>query len=129
MKDCPINSFDDLKKAIENPRESTTENFGDSKMLREWHEKLKAFKDDITRASITSKLWIQYLYYINVIKKVQSSAYMKLKLASQRSSSDDQLIRSYLYLQNMLELPTSHLWVYISFLEHGYRTERRRNRY
>jgi hypothetical protein len=58
-----------LKKAIENSSESTTEVFGNSKMLRELHEKLKAFKDDITRASLTGKLWIQYLYYINVIKK------------------------------------------------------------
>ena len=103
-------------------------------------ENLQHLKDELSSVSRTAKLWIQHLYYINVLKlfiRAERTGNWSLHLVAVSKMINlfaatghiNYAKSARIHLQNMLELPTNFPWVYSNFSENGYHTVRRSDRY
>ena len=101
---------------------------------------LQNLKQHISKASRTSKLWIHYIRYVEIIKKfIRAERTGNWTLHLQTVSEMINLFAASghihyaksarLYLQQMLELETNYPWVYDNFLNCGYHTVRRTDRF
>ncbi len=100
---------------------------------------LNKYKDELSATSRTSKLWLQYLSYVRVMKlfiRAERLGDWHLHLVAvgqmlnlfAATGHRNYAKSSRLYLQIMLELPNSHPWLYEMFMQHGYHAVRRSSR-
>ena len=102
-------------------------------------ELLENYKSDLKNCSRTAKLWIQYLEFIEIVKDfIRSERTGNWNLYLFTLSRMINLFAATghihyaksarLHLQNMLELKTTHRWVYEQFSQ-GYHTVRRTDKF
>jgi len=97
-------------------------------------------KQRLSASSRTAKLWVQYIYYIDVCKMcivdertgnwhlhLQAVHDMLNLLAATGHTHYSKCAR--LYLQMMFDLPTDHRWLYDVFIRHGFNSVRRSDRF
>ena len=103
-------------------------------------ENLQQLKDELCRVSRTSKLWIQYISYIEVLKlfiRAERTGNWNLHLVAiskminlfAATGHINYAKCARLHLQNMMDLPVDYPWVYKCFAEQGCHTVRRSDRY
>ena len=111
-----------------------------SEVLQKIERNMASLQKQLSESSRTSKLWIQHLRYVNIIKKfIRAERTGNWSLHLQTVSEMLNLFAATghyhyakaarLYLQQMLQLETTHPWVYDKFANHGYHTVRRSDRF
>ena len=101
---------------------------------------IELYKQYLSNASRTAKLWLQYLHYISVLKlfiraERTGNWNMHLVATSQMlnlfaaTGHNNYAKSSRLYLQLMNDLPKSHPWLFNQFMSNGYHTIRRSNKF
>ena len=111
-----------------------------SEVLGKLHLELETVKEKLSAESRTSKLWIQYINYIKLIKMFIRAErtgdwHMHLIAAEQMlnlfaaTGHIHYAKSSRLYLQLMHDLPTDYPWLFEAFEKHGFHTVRRSERY
>jgi len=101
---------------------------------------LQSLKFCLCASSRTAKLWIRYIYYVDVCKAfilaertgnwhlhLQAVHDMLNLLAATGHTHYSKSAR--LYLQLMCSLPDDHPWLYDAFITHGFNSVRRSDRY
>ena len=102
-------------------------------------ELLEKYKDDLKTCSRTAKLWLQYLDYMEVVKDFTRSertgdwnlylfTLSRMINLFAATAHIHYAKSARLHLQNMLELKTTHPWVYKQF-SNGYHTVRRSDKF
>ena len=100
----------------------------------------KIYKYYLAKKSRTAKFWLQYLHYIDILKlfiyaersgnwAIHLSALSKMIDLFAATGHYNYAKCARLHLQQMLELDTMYPWVHTNFLEHGYHTVRRSDRF
>ena len=111
-----------------------------SEELIQLEDRLKRYKDYLAIKSRTAKFWLQYIHYIDVLKLfiyAERSGNWALHLSALSKMIDLFAATGHyknakcarLHLQQMLELETIYPLVHTNFLEHGYHTVRRSDRF
>ena len=128
-------------KVINGQGEELKETTTDQKeTLKKLSVLIAEYKTSLSESSRTAKLWLQYLSYIGLIKDfiyaervgdwslhlLTVKRMLNLFAASGRVNYAK---CARLYLQSMGELPEKHPWLHQCFLEKGYHTIRRSDRY
>ena len=111
-----------------------------SKEIMKLQNIVETYKDDLSSKSRTSKLWVQYLKYIELVQlfiPAERTANWDLHIVS--VSQMINLVaatghihyakRAKVYVQKILELSTDYPWLYTKFATNGYHTVRRSNRF
>lgn len=108
--------------------------------LENLNMKLQLHKDNLAAKSRTAKLWMQYIYYINVIKvfiRAERTGNWNVHLTAvgcmlnlfSATGHINYAKSGRLYLQMMLELPSTYPDLYVKFADEGYHTVRRSDRF
>ena len=131
-----------IQKLYEGARQGseTIESFVESKPLQAFTNTLEDEKVILSTKSRTSKLWVQYLDYIKIVKifiLAERTGNLHLHLVTM-----EQMINlfagtghvhsaksSRLYLQLMMDLQNDFPWLYKEFTNHGFNTVLRSERY
>jgi len=96
--------------------------------------------DSLALISRTAKLWLQYIKYVNIIKdfiRAERTGDWNLHLLTvsrmlnlfAATGHNNYTKCSRLYLQMMVDLPHTHPWLNDKFVNQGFHTVRRSNRY
>ena len=124
--------------------EGTIDYFDDDRHVNEKMERvilaIEEYKWCLSESSRTSKLWIQYVYHIGLVKDfifaertgnwtlhLVTDKLMLNLFASARQVNYAKSAR--IYLQSMDELPVSYTWLYDCFKEKGLHAIRRSERF
>ena len=118
----------------------TKENILDTETLENLSKAVKSKKDELSRKSRTAKLWINYMNYVEVCRNFIRAARtgdwsLHLHSVSQMTNifaatgHHNYAKSARIYLQQMMELPTKHPWLYKKFSEEGLFVARRSDRY
>lgn len=111
-----------------------------SKELIKLEECLHSYKSLLSENSLTAKLWLQYIEYVETLKlfiRAERTGNWNLHLLVVEGMLNlfaatghiNYAKSSRLYLQFMREQPTNHLWLWHCFTEQGFHTVRRSNRH
>ena len=111
-----------------------------SKEIMKLQNIVETYKDDLSSKSRTSKLWVEYLKYIELVQlfiPAERTANWDLHIVSVSQMINlvaaTGLIhyakRAKVYVQKMLQLSTDYPWLYTKFATNGYHTVRRSNRF
>lgn len=111
-----------------------------SESLQSFQKQITEYKDRLRQSSRTSKLWLQYLSYVEVLKLYIFAArtgnwHLHLEAVNRMlnllaATGHIHYAKSArLYLQNMLELPNRYPSLYRDFAENGYHTVRRSDKF
>ena len=108
--------------------------------LQKAEEQLQSIKQQVSASSRTAKLWIQYIRYVDICKlfimaertgnwhlHLQAVHDMLNLLAATGHTHYAKCAR--LYLQMMCSLPIDHPWLYDVFINQGFNSVRRSDRY
>ena len=124
--------------------EGTIDYFDDDRHVNEKMERvilaIEEYKRCLSESSRTSKLWIQYVYHIGLVKDFIFAertgnwtlhlVTVKLMLNLVASARQVNYAKSArIYLQSMDELPVSYTWLYDCFKEKGLHAIRRSERF
>ena len=124
--------------------ESTVEHFDGDSLQSEYLQHvffaIEEYKNFISNCSRISKLWIQYLYHISLVKDfiyAERTADWNLHLVTVKRMLNlfaaagrvDYAKSARLYLQSMDALPEQHPWLHQCFQEKSYHPARRTERY
>ena len=136
--------IDDLLIEIENMTDAIKENkvvemHEDSSLLK-LRISLEEYKTLLGDSSRTAKLWLQYLYYIDIVRlfvRAERVGDWDLYLISVKKMINLFAATGHinyakcarLHLQNMLDLKNTHPWVYERFRGGGLHTSRRSDKY
>ncbi|XP_065911780.1 uncharacterized protein [Dysidea avara] len=112
----------------------------ESKELLKLEGCLLKYKLFLAEKSRTAKLWLQYIEYVETLKLfvlAERTGNWNLHLIATEQMLNlfaatghiNYAKSSRLYLQLMRELPTDHPWLYCCFIEQGFHTVRRSDRY
>ena len=130
----------ELYKRIEKNSEEAAQHLLRSDLLEKVQWKIEKHKDALGQNSCTAKYWIQYLRYIDILKlfiwaertgnwEVHLIALSRILNIFSATEHINYVKSARLHLQNMLEIETNYSWVYTNFVEHGYHTVRRSDKY
>ena len=120
--------------------DKTLKRLNDSEEFNLLNKLVKNVKHYLEKPSRTSKLWINYLHYIQVIKnfiRAERTGNWELYLQSVKSMLNlfaatghiHYATSAWLYLQNMLNLESNFPWVYAKLFNEGFHTVRRSSRF
>ena len=109
-------------------------------VLSKLQDDLVEYKNRLESSSRTAKLWLQYIYYIDVVKvfiRAERTGDWNLYLTALSKTLNLFAATGHinyakcarLHLQNMLDLNASHSWVYQQFTEGRLHTIRRSERF
>ena len=112
----------------------------DCPAIAKLQKSMEDLKDNLSKESRTAKLWIQYLEYVSIMRQFIRAARegnwhlylftMEKMLNLFAGTGHINYAKSArLYLQSMLELPTTHPSLYEKFAVDGYHVIRRTNRF
>ena len=129
-----------LSEQIENQPEHAKQILQASEELKFLGNSKQSLTNYLRHKSRTAKFWIQYLEYIDVLKLFITAertgdwgmhlSALRLMLNLFAATGHINYAKcARLHLQQMLELETKHPWVHKNFVEHGYHTVRRSDRY
>ena len=134
------NRLKSLYENLQTKRCDTIKEIEESAVLKKLSSAINQKLEKITRSSRTAKLWVQYIKYINIVKLFITSertgnwhlhleaVYMMLNLFA-ATGHINYAKSARLYLQNMLDLLTTHPEIYIAFTEDQYHTIRKSERF
>jgi hypothetical protein len=112
----------------------------DSRILRKVNEQLSNLKTELSSESRTARLWMQYIHYIDIVKQFimaerTSNWHLHLKSVADMlnlfaaTGHNNYAKSARLYLQLMVELPSTHPWLYEMYSKHGLHSARRSDRF
>jgi len=132
--------IDSPLKMIHDEPEEAMKLLSNSQELKVLKSKCDEYKETLRIKSRTSRYWLQYLHYVDVLKlfiRAERTGHWSLHLHAL-----SKMINLFaatgrihyakcarMHLQNMLQLETDYPWVYKNFTEHGFHTVRRSDRY
>ena len=136
---CEVQRIHQLYQEVEN-KSIPVSNIAESKELLKLDECLLKYKELLAENSRTAKLWLQYIEYVETLKlfiRAERTGNWTLHLVAvgrmmnlfAATGHIHYAKSSRLYLQQMLDLSSDHPWLYQCFIEHGFHTVRRSNRY
>ena len=130
--------YDNLFNSENESDDTATEFSQENETLQVFNDTINEYKTHLSEDSRTSKLWIQYLCYISLMKDfiyaertgnwdlhLQTVKLMLNLFAAAGRINCAKSAR--LYLQSMYELPEKYPCLHQCFQEHGYHTIRRSN--
>ena len=111
-----------------------------SKEIMKLQNIVETYKDDLSSKSRTSKLWVQYLKYIELVQlfiPAERTANWDLHIVSVSQMINLVAATGHIHyakrakvnMQKMLELSTDYPWLYAKFATNRYHTVRRSNRF
>ena len=135
-----LSKLDQLHSSVSELPLTAVDVVSSSSELQALEIELNKYKEKLGSKSRTSKLWLQYLDYVQVLKlyiRAERTGNWKLHLLSisrminlfASTGHINYAKSARFHLQSMLELKTTYPWVYKSFAENGYHTVRRSNRF
>ena len=140
MTEFEMEKIKDLSSTVIHEPESAVTAITSSEESKKLSEIVREYKDDPSSAYRTSKLWVQYLMYIETLQlfiRAERTGNWNLHTVSvgkminlfAATGHINYAKSARVCLKKMLELSTNYPWVYTNFATHGFHTVRRSDRF
>ena len=140
MTEVEMGSIQHLLSTLTDEPESAVIEIASSKEIRKLENIVETYKDDLSSISRTSKLWVQYLHYIELVQlfiRAERTGNWDLHIVSVTKMINLFAATGHIhyaksarvYVQKMMELPKDYPWLYTKFATNGYHTVRRSDRF